>query len=70
MIENKTKTRQYTVNDYLKDKIKREDEIEELYNERERIDEEIREKEERYRLFVNKYLSDNGLALKNFEEYK
>lgn len=70
MIENKTKTRQYTVNDYLNDKIKREDEIEELYNERERIDEEIREKEERYRLFVNKYLSDNGLALKNFEEYK
>ena len=70
MIENKTEKRQYTVNDYLNDKIKREDEIEELYNERERIDEEIREKEERYRLFVNKYLSDNGLALRNFEEDK
>lgn len=64
----KTIKREYTITDYINDKTKREDEIQGLYDERDRIEEEIREKEERYRLFVNNYLYKNGLALKNFEE--
>lgn len=60
--------REYTINDFLKDKLKREDEIEELYEKRESINEEIQDKEEKYRFFVNGYLYKNGLQIKNFEE--
>ena len=64
----KTIKREYTVTDYINDKTKREVEIQELYDERNRIEEEIREKEEKYKLFVNNYLYKNGLSLKKFED--
>lgn len=60
--------REYTINDFLKDKLKREDEIEELYEKREAINEEIQDKEEKYKLFVDGYLFKNGLQIRDFKE--
>lgn len=60
--------KQYTISDFLKDKIEKEDEIEALYDERERLDTEIADKEEKYKLFVNDYLRRNSLQVRNFEE--
>ena len=60
--------KQYTINDFLKDKVEREDEIEALYDERERLDTEIANKEEKYKLFVNDYLKRNSLQVRNFED--
>jgi predicted nucleic acid-binding OB-fold protein len=60
--------REYTINDFLKDKLKREDEIEELYEKRESINEEIQDKEEKYKLFVDGYLFKNGLQIRDFKE--
>lgn len=58
----------YTISDFLKDKVEKEDEIEALYDERERLNTEIDEKEEKYKLFVNDYLKRNSLQIRNFEE--
>ena len=60
--------REYTINDFLKDKLKREDEIEELYEKRESINEEIQDKEEKYKCFVDGYLFKNGLQIRDFKE--
>lgn len=60
--------KQYTISDFLKDKVEKEDEIEALYDERERLNTEIDEKEEKYKLFVNDYLKRNSLQIRNFEE--
>ena len=60
--------REYTINDFLKDKIKREEEIEELYEKRESINEEIQDKEEKYKYFVDGYLFKNGLQIRDFKE--
>lgn len=60
--------KQYTISDFLKDKIEKEDEIEALYDERERLYTEIANKEEEYKLFVNDYLKRNSLQVRNFED--
>ena len=60
--------REYTINDFLNDKIKREEEIEELYEKRESINEEIQDKEEKYKYFVDGYLFKNGLQIRDFKE--
>ena len=60
--------RMYTINDYLNDKNDMEMEIEELRKKRENLDNEIKEKEEKYHEFVTDYLKRNSLYIKTFDE--
>ena len=55
-------TKEYTVDDYLKDKIKKEDEIEELQKHIEKLEDELNEKIEKYHMFVDKFLKDHSLS--------
>ena len=63
-----SKERIYTINDYLNDKNDMEIEIEELRKKRENLDNEIKEREEKYHEFVTDYLKRNSLSVKTFDE--
>ena len=60
--------RMYTINDYLNDKNDMEIKIEELRKKRENLDNEIKEREEKYHEFVTDYLKRNSLYIKTFDE--
>ena len=60
--------RMYTINDYLNDKNDMEMKIEELRKKRENLDNEIKEREEKYHEFVTDYLKRNSLSVKTFDE--
>lgn len=55
-------TKEYTVNDYLEDKIKKEDEIKELQEHIEKLENELNEKIEKYHIFVDNFLKSHGLS--------
>ena len=63
-----SKERMYTINDYLNDKNDMEIKIEELKKKRENLDNEIKEREEKYHEFVTDYLKRNSLSIKTFDE--
>ena len=63
-----SKERMYTINDYLNDKNDMEIEIEELRKKREKLDNEIKEREEKYHEFVTDYLKRNSLSIKTFDK--
>lgn len=63
-----SKERMYTINDYLNDKNDMEIKIEELRKKRENLDNEIKEREEKYHEFVTDYLKRNSLYIKTFDE--
>lgn len=63
-----SKERMYTINDYLNDKNDMEMKIEELRKKRENLDNEIKEREEKYHEFVTDYLKRNSLYIKTFDE--
>ena len=63
-----SKERMYTINDYLNDKNDMEIKIEELRKKRENLDNEIKEREEKYHEFVTDYLKRNSLSIKTFNE--
>lgn len=60
--------RMYTINDYLNDKNDMEMKIEELRKKRENLENEIKEREEKYHEFVTDYLKRNSLSVKTFDE--
>lgn len=62
------KERMYTINDYLNDKNDMEIKIEELRKKRENLDNEIKEREEKYHEFVTDYLKRNSLSIKTFDK--
>lgn len=61
-------TREYTVNDYLEDKIKKEDEIKELQEYIEKLQNELNEKKEKYHMFVDNFLKSHRLSSNIDEE--
>ena len=63
-----SKERMYTINDYLNDKNDMEIKIEELRKKRENLDNEIKEREEKYHEFVTDYLKRNSLSVKTFDK--
>lgn len=63
-----SKERIYTIKDYLNDKNDMEIKIEELRKKRENLDNEIKEREEKYHEFVTDYLKRNSLSVKTFDE--
>lgn len=63
-----SKERMYTINDYLNDKNDMEIKIEELRKKRENLDNEIKEREEKYHEFVTDYLKRNSLSIKTFDK--
>ena len=58
----------YTVNDYLEDKIKKEDEIKELQEYIEKLQNELNEKIENYHMFVDNFLKSHRLSSNIDEE--
>ena len=55
-------TKEYTVEDYLKDKIKKEDEITEMQEHIEKLQGELDEKIEKYHIFVDNFLKNHNLG--------
>ena len=55
-------SKEYTVNDYLEDKIKKEDEIKELQEHIEKLENELNEKIEKYHIFVDNFLKSHSLS--------
>lgn len=55
-------SKEYTVNDYLEDKIKKEDEINEMQEYIEKLESELNEKIEKYHIFVDNFLKSNNLS--------
>lgn len=55
-------TKEYTVNDYLEDKIKKEDEIIELQEQIDKLENELNEKIEKYHMFVDNFLKSHSLS--------
>lgn len=60
--------KEYTVNDYLEDKIKKEDEIKELQEYIEKLQNELNEKIEKYHMFVDNFLKSHRLSSNIYEE--
>lgn len=60
--------KEYTVNDYLEDKIKKEDEIKELQEYIEKLQNELNEKIEKYHMFVDNFLKSHRLSSNIDEE--
>lgn len=55
-------TKEYTVSDYLEDKIKKEDEIKELQEQIDKLENELNEKIEKYHIFVDNFLKSHRLS--------
>lgn len=55
-------SKEYTVNDYLEDKVKKEDEIIEMREYIEKLQNELDEKIEKYHIFVDNFLKSHNLS--------
>ena len=55
-------SKEYTVNDYLEDKVKKEDEIIEMQEHIEKLQNELDEKIEKYHIFVDNFLKNHNLS--------